>query len=250
MKRLVLSLFILIFFCAENASGAVLCSYKGPDVSEDKMCIFELSVSGPTNPKVGDYLLVTFKMKNCGKEELQLGSKGIFAAARNPEKKDASFGFTRSNSYMKSGETITFNASRVLDKAGTWVIWPSYHISIPSGESFGPEEWHACTLYVAEQLKDSDGDGVPDEDDNCPKVSNKEQMDVDEDGVGDACDNCLRNTTLTRRTAMMTGLAIYATKPITISTVFLILQITASSFQIPNRRIEMGTEWVMHATTV
>jgi hypothetical protein len=37
---------------------------------------------------------------------------------------------------------------------------------------------------------DSDDDGVCDEADNCPSVSNQDQADSDGDGVGDACDNC------------------------------------------------------------
>ena len=35
---------------------------------------------------------------------------------------------------------------------------------------------------------DSDGDGVPDADDNCPDVANADQADTDGDGAGDACD--------------------------------------------------------------
>lgn len=35
---------------------------------------------------------------------------------------------------------------------------------------------------------DSDGDGIPNNTDNCPDVANPEQTDTDTDGAGDACD--------------------------------------------------------------
>jgi hypothetical protein len=38
---------------------------------------------------------------------------------------------------------------------------------------------------------DTDGDGVCDEDDNCPLTPNADQADRDQDGVGDVCDNCV-----------------------------------------------------------
>lgn len=40
------------------------------------------------------------------------------------------------------------------------------------------------------QSKNSDTDGIPDENDNCPLVSNPDQMDSDNDGIGDLCDQC------------------------------------------------------------
>ncbi len=39
-------------------------------------------------------------------------------------------------------------------------------------------------------IDDADRDGVPNDEDNCPQVHNRDQADGDEDGVGDACDNC------------------------------------------------------------
>ena len=37
---------------------------------------------------------------------------------------------------------------------------------------------------------DSDGDGIPDWEDNCPWTANNDQADADGDGVGDSCDSC------------------------------------------------------------
>ena len=43
-------------------------------------------------------------------------------------------------------------------------------------------------VSVSSTDNDSDDDGVPDNDDNCPNVSNADQTDSDHDGIGDACD--------------------------------------------------------------
>ena len=37
---------------------------------------------------------------------------------------------------------------------------------------------------------DDDQDGIPNQDDNCPLVANNSQTDDDEDGIGNRCDNC------------------------------------------------------------
>ncbi|MCH7878481.1 MAG: thrombospondin type 3 repeat-containing protein [candidate division Zixibacteria bacterium] len=43
-------------------------------------------------------------------------------------------------------------------------------------------------------VSDIDGDGVADQDDNCPLAPNPSQADVDADGIGDFCDNCPNHT--------------------------------------------------------
>lgn len=43
---------------------------------------------------------------------------------------------------------------------------------------------------LLEDTDDVDDDGVGDNFDNCPVVSNPDQLDTDGDGVGDSCDNC------------------------------------------------------------
>lgn len=44
------------------------------------------------------------------------------------------------------------------------------------------------SVCVAPVEGDQDGDGIPDEEDNCVRTPNPDQVDSDEDGVGDACE--------------------------------------------------------------
>jgi len=73
---------------------------------------------------------------------------------------------------------------------------PSTHftyISKDFGESFEPSMTYPimdgnAMIRARVQEPDRDGDGVPDELDNCPDITNPDQIDSDGDGTGDACE--------------------------------------------------------------
>ncbi len=108
---------IVAILLTPPAYAAILCSYDGPDTSEDLLQLTDFTVQGPSTLKVGDTITVSFKLKNFGQSDLKLGYRGIFAAARDPDDIDISFGFTYTT--VKVGETLPVNVSRTLDKAGT-----------------------------------------------------------------------------------------------------------------------------------
>jgi len=47
-----------------------------------------------------------------------------------------------------------------------------------------------ATVSINVTPRDTDGDGIPDVNDNCPFMANADQNDADADGIGDVCDYC------------------------------------------------------------
>lgn len=64
----------------------------------------------------------------------------------------------------------------------------SASVNIPSNDPDTPDAM--ISLSGTATAADADGDGVPDELDNCMNTPNEDQADADSDGVGDVCDNC------------------------------------------------------------
>jgi len=62
-------------------------------------------------------------------------------------------------------------------------------LTSPSGAQSGVRVTVVAQPLASDEA-DADGDGIPDDTDNCPRVANPSQLDSDGDGVGDACDSC------------------------------------------------------------
>ncbi len=72
-------------------------------------------------------------------------------------------------------------------------IDPAVDICGPANGPVACAPNRGCLAYApgyGPQL-DTDGDGILDANDNCPRISNADQADADGDGVGNVCDNCV-----------------------------------------------------------
>ncbi len=61
---------------------------------------------------------------------------------------------------------------------------------IEDQRGFGRDALCDSGAYELASIADGDGDGIADDDDNCPANANAGQSDIDADGVGDVCDPC------------------------------------------------------------
>jgi len=120
---------VLILSLIHSAEAALLCSYRGPHVSNNYLEISDFEVTGPEPLRVGDTVTVTFTLKAI-EVPVQFGDHGVFVATRDPDGMDRSFGRDIGHQYeeywLLAGKSIDFKASTTVDKEGEWIFLPAY----------------------------------------------------------------------------------------------------------------------------
>ena len=106
---------------------------------------------------------------------------------------------------LPAAEQYSFNFggnSQVLDHALTTQVADVFvrGMEFGRGNADAAEIWlddDSTALFSSDHdgfvlfvMTDRDGDGIPDDVDNCPDTPNNDQADGDADGFGDVCDNC------------------------------------------------------------
>jgi len=161
---LLITTLLLIFPLIVSADP--ICSYAGPDKSDDYLQLTDFGVRAVSDIEEGGRIIVRFTLKNVGKEPINLSSKGVFAAVRLKEAENKDFGFTDGGRTLNYMDEVQFSEEFTIDEKGTWDVWPSYEYmkcsySKPLKHTVcfakkGPDYWHGCAFEVCPDYCDDD----------------------------------------------------------------------------------------------
>jgi hypothetical protein len=126
------------------------------------------------------------------------GTTAVVGATSNDDLGDlnragAAYDFNLSTCGAACNETRKLTASDATDGDDFgWSVAVSETTAVVGAtkdDDAGDRSGSAYIFELAVVDPDTDGDGIPDGDDNCPADFNPDQTDTDDDGLGDACDD-------------------------------------------------------------
>ena len=85
--------------------------------------------------------------------------------------------------------TSFYNSDETINIPHIWNYEGIFNVKVKARDELYQESDWSEELIVTITEADGDGDGVPDDIDNCPFTYNPDQTDSDGDGIGDACDD-------------------------------------------------------------
>lgn len=161
---------LLTFFATPNENGYLATAPRG--FPHDTLAVTVTSASQPDNLVVSP---INIALPVGGTERISVtGVTGYFSVESAEPTIAVNVDYPDKTSYAAS--TGGFDVKGVAEG--------STQITINSGSNI-PK---VVFVTVGSATTDTDGDGVPDDVDNCPAVSNPGQEDADGNGVGDACE--------------------------------------------------------------
>ena len=131
-----------------SSSKEALCKFEGPDKSQ-YIEITNYVVYGPSNPRVGDVLVVFFTLKYIGESGQavldRVYVKAVLPDGSSREYEDKSFrGRT-----LGPGDSVRFHTEIEVSMKGSWRLWPSFEYHVSGNAYSSPSHWHECTINVA-----------------------------------------------------------------------------------------------------
>lgn len=96
------------------------------------------------------------------------------------------------NILTETGNQLVINSTDLLQRGlDTATLEVSLSMATDQIRFELPVETYHWHLSLCSDPIDTDNDGVSDNCDNCPAISNPEQDDIDKDNIGDVCDDCI-----------------------------------------------------------